>query len=162
MNLWFRLLYQLLCLPLRSRLGLWQPSNLRLRCWPSDLDINLHMNNGRFLSLMDLGRLDLVNRTGLLKTMLRRRWRPILGAAQIRFMKPIGPGQEFRLETRLLGWEGKWFWMRQAFYLGEKLAAEAFVKALFLGPGGSIQADEVLRALGLAESSPPLEGLPQL
>lgn len=162
MNLWFRLLYHLLCLPRRSRLEILQPSNLWMRCWPSDLDINLHMNNGRFLSLMDLGRLDLVARTGLMSTMLQRRWKPILGAAQIRYLKPIGPNQRFRLETRLLGWGGKWFWMRQSFYIGEKLAAEATLKALFLGPQGSVPVEEVVQALKLDLVSPSLEGLPQL
>lgn len=147
MNLWFRLLYQLLLAPWRTRIQVQDCSSLMFRCWPSDLDFNLHMNNGRYLTLMDLGRLDLVARTGLLGTMLKRRWRPVLGAAHIRFLKPIGPGQLFRLESRVLKREGKWFHMEQRFYLGETLAAEAQVKALFLGPAGSVQAAEVLQAL---------------
>lgn len=147
MNLWFRLLYQLLLAPWRTRVQMLDSASLMLRCWPTDLDINLHMNNGRYLTLMDLGRLDLVARTGLLKTMLKRRWRPVLGAAQIRFLKPIGPGQLFRLESRVLDWEGKWFNMEQRFYVGGALAAEAKVKALFLGPAGSVPAEEVLQAL---------------
>lgn len=102
MNLWFRLLYQLLRRPWRRPISVLEASNLQIRCWPSDLDFNFHMNNGRYLSLMDLGRLDLVARSGLLATMIKRRWRPVLGAAQIRFLKPIGPGQVFRLETRVL------------------------------------------------------------
>src|SRR6185503_3961101 len=34
-------------------------SNLSLRVWPNDLDLNIHVNNGRYLTLMDLGRMDL-------------------------------------------------------------------------------------------------------
>ena len=31
-----------------------------MRVWPNDLDTNAHMNNGRYLTLMDLGRFDLM------------------------------------------------------------------------------------------------------
>ena len=157
MNLWFRMLYHLLLSPWRSRIGVLESSSLEMRCWPTDLDVNLHMNNGRYLTLMDLGRLDLVARSGLLRTMLKRRWRPVLGAAQIRYLKPIGPGQSFRLETRVVGWEGKWFWIRQRFYLGEQMVADSLVKALFLGPKGSVQADEALEAIGQPQASPTME-----
>jgi len=159
MNLWFRLLYQLLRAPWRTRLEVLQPSNLIMRCWPTDLDLNLHMNNGRYLTLMDLGRLDLVTRLGLMKVMLKRRWRPVLGAAQVRFLKPIAPGQLFRMESRVLGWEGKWFYIQQRFYLGEVLATDALTKALFLGPQGSVAVEETLRAVGQSGSSPSLEGV---
>lgn len=157
MNLWFRMLYHLLRTPWRSRIGVLETSNMVMRCWPTDLDVNLHMNNGRYLTLMDLGRLDLVARTGLLKTMLKRGWRPVLGAAQIRYLKPIGPGQVFRLETRVVGWEGKWFWIQQRFFLGNQMVADSLVKALFLSPKGSVQADEALAAIGQPQASPPLE-----
>jgi acyl-CoA thioesterase FadM len=159
MNLWFRMLYHLLLTPWRSRIGVQEVSSLWLRCWPTDLDVNLHMNNGRYLTLMDLGRLDLVGRSGLLRTMLRRRWRPVLGAAQIRYLKPIAPGQLFRLDTQVVGWEGKWFWIQQRFFVGEQMVADSLVKALFLGPRGSVQVDEVLQALGQPQASPPLEGV---
>ena len=35
-------------------------------CWPWDLDLWLELNNGRALTLYDLGRLVLAKRTGLL------------------------------------------------------------------------------------------------
>ncbi|MDB5490660.1 MAG: Mesenchymal stem cell protein, partial [Micavibrio sp.] len=35
------------------------PQRIRLRVYPNDLDSNLHMNNGRYLTVMDLGRLNL-------------------------------------------------------------------------------------------------------
>lgn len=39
-------------------------SVLKMRTWPGDLDINFHMNNGRYLTLMDLGRFNLTIRSG--------------------------------------------------------------------------------------------------
>ncbi len=72
MNLIFRLLGLLLTTRWRGRLGPLEESVLKLRVWPVDLDVNLHMNNGRYLSVMDLNRVDVILRTGLLLPLLRR------------------------------------------------------------------------------------------
>ena len=42
-------------------------------CWPWDLDVWMEMNNGRALTLYDLGRLPMFRRAGILAA-LRRRW----------------------------------------------------------------------------------------
>lgn len=45
-------------------------SVLNLRVLPNDIDVK-KITNDRFLALMDLGRMDIVFRTGLLKLMLK-------------------------------------------------------------------------------------------
>lgn len=63
MNLWFRLLYLLLCSFFRPRLAApFGVSRLPFRVLPNDLDSNLHMTNGRYWNIFDLGRLDLILR----------------------------------------------------------------------------------------------------
>ncbi len=57
------------------------------RVWPNDLDFNFHMNNGRYLTIMDLGRFDLMGKTKLWKLALKRGWMPVLGSAKIRFFR---------------------------------------------------------------------------
>ena len=92
MNLYFRLLKLILCLLLkRRRLALDQESVLNGRVWPTDLDNNLHMNNGRYLTLMDLGRFDLVARAGFIPSILKKHWFPVLGAARISYYRPLKP-----------------------------------------------------------------------
>jgi hypothetical protein len=66
LNLWFRLILLLLMTPWRPKLeGPLDVSRLRFTVLPNDLDASLHMNNGRYWTLMDLGRMDLLLRTGL-------------------------------------------------------------------------------------------------
>ena len=51
-----------------------RPEDVRaspFRVWPHDLDTSLHMNNGRYWTLMDLGRADLMIRSGLWPSILR-------------------------------------------------------------------------------------------
>lgn len=157
MNLWFRILTVLWSLRRRPRLEMLETSVLEFRVFPNDLDINFHMNNGRYLTLMDLGRLDLVARTGLGKEALRLRWRPIVGSAFINFRKELNPLQKFRLESRILGWVGRWFYIQQRFYRDDVLCAEAVVKALMADKNGPMEARKILDTVGFDEPSPVVE-----
>ena len=78
MNLFLRLFYVLAAGFFRERLKVLDTSILNLAVFPNDLDIYGHMNNGRYLTLMDLGRMDLIVRTGLGKTAGQNRWKPLV------------------------------------------------------------------------------------
>lgn len=109
MNLWFRLIWLLLTSPFRPRLEpLADPSRLPFRVWPHDLDTSLHMNNGRYWSLMDLGRTDVMLRTGLWRAVLRHRWVPVVNGGMIRFRRELRAFQPFRLDTDILCWTESW------------------------------------------------------
>ncbi len=157
MTLAFRYLYTLLTSLLRSRMGVLEESRVTMRVWPWEMDFNLHLNNGRYLSLMDLGRVDLLVRSGIGRVVLSRRWLPVLGGATMRFRRPLGPLQTFELVTRLVGWDEKWIYLEQRFEAEGKAAAQGYVQALFLGPGGKVPTRKLLEALGRsAEASPEL------
>ena len=64
MNLYLRLLFLLFRLIGLPRKGPLEESRVAFRVLPTDCDINLHMNNGRYLSFMNLGRLHLVAHLG--------------------------------------------------------------------------------------------------
>lgn len=156
MNLLLRLLWKLLTLRLRPRLEPLGTSVLRFRVWPNDLDLNVHMNNGRYLSVMDLGRFDLTFRTGLGRAMLRGRWRPLVGGVTLRYRRSLDPFQAYELHTRVLGWDEKWFFLEQRFIRGGHLMAAGVVKALFRGPAGNVPTAEVARLMDLPPESPEL------
>ena len=65
MNLWLRLIWVVIAALSGRRVRLPQdPSRLMFRVWFHDLDPFRHMNNGRYLTIMDLGRTDLMLRSG--------------------------------------------------------------------------------------------------
>jgi acyl-CoA thioesterase FadM len=140
---------------LRPRLGPLDESVVSFRVWPNDLDVNLHMNNGRYLTLMDLGRLDLVVRMGVVGEMRRRRWNPVVGSLKVRYRRSLLPFQRYVIRTRLLCWDERAFFMEQRFEAGGKLVAIALVKGVFLGPEGRVPAQAVVDASGLRVESPP-------
>ena len=114
-------------------------SILTFRVWPNDLDINLHMNNGRYLTIMDLGRADLMIRCGLGKVILKRRWMPVLGAVTIQYRRSLSPFQGFRLRTRILCWDEKWVFLEHRVKsLDGQVAAVAIAKGLLRSPAGLV------------------------
>jgi acyl-CoA thioesterase FadM len=131
-------------------------SRLRFRVWPSDCDLNLHMNNGRYLTFMDLGRVHLISQIGALRFLITQRWAPVLSAAEINFVRPLAPFAGFELITRMLTWDEKYFYLEQRFESGERLNASATVRGLFLAGGKPLPTREVVRLLGMTESPPPM------
>jgi acyl-CoA thioesterase FadM len=156
MNLLFRFLKTMLVSVWRRPIGPLHESVLRLRVWPGDLDLNFHMNNGRYLSIMDLGRLDLLARMGVAVPAMRRRWIPLVGTATIRFLRPLDPFEAYELHSQILCWDEKWFYIEQRFERRGITAAVGFVKGLLRGPDGNIRPHEVLGLAGSAVGSPPM------
>lgn len=87
----------------RPRAGLWEPTTLPMRALPTDVDIALHVNNGQYFGLFDLGRFDAMVRTGLWDEIRRRGWTPVVQAEQIAFRRSVTLGQRFDVETRMIG-----------------------------------------------------------
>ena len=157
MVLLFRTLWKGLTLWFRPPLEPLGTSILAFRVWPNDLDVNVHMNNGRFLSVMDLGRFDLSFRTRLGRAMLRNRWTPLVGGISIRYRRSLDPFERYDLYTRLLGWDAKWVYLEQHFLKrGGELAAEGVVRALFRGKSGNVPMAEVLSQMGYKGPQPEL------
>ncbi|KAB2846613.1 MAG: thioesterase [Hyphomicrobiaceae bacterium] len=162
MKLWFRLIFYILTLCWRPRLS--PPddaSELAFRVWPTDLDTSLHMNNGRYLTIMDLGRLDLMVRSGLWRAVLRHRWTPIANAVHIRFRRELGPFQKFTLQSALHSWSAAIVVMEQRFIFasgtrrGEIAASALFLGGLYDRQGKSfVPIERLMSELGIKAESP--------
>jgi acyl-CoA thioesterase FadM len=140
----------------RHRIELTGESVASFRVLPTDLDFNRHLNNARYLALMDIGRLYLFAELGILRPMLRLRWSPVVGAVMLRFRKGLDPWMRFTLHTRLLGWDEKWFYVEQSFRHGGGLHTYALIRLLFRGDGRSLAPEETLAGFGVASESPAL------
>ena len=155
MKLFFRTLLALLraALP-RPRIGLLDESLVPFRVWPTDLDLNLHLNNARYLSLMDIGRFEMLSRAGMLRGFARNRWYPIVGAVMLRFRRSLDPWQKFELRTRIVGWDEKWFYLEQRFERAGELHAYGLVRAVIRSAGATVPTTAVLSAFGYSAHSP--------
>jgi len=153
-NLYLRLLL----LTLRIRLAavrpgrrptLWDEARTPFRVLPTDLDTLMHVNNGRYLTLMDLGRYDLLSRSGFWKESARRGWYAVVAAQTITYKRSLTLGERFSLRTRVLGVDERAVYIEQTFVRQGAVVARAVVQARFLRrEGGSVTPDEILAATG--------------
>ena len=162
MNLWLRLIWLLLTASTRPPLSLpGSTSVLLFRVWPHDLDLSLHMNNGRYLTLMDLGRLDIMLGSGLWRAVLRHRWTLIASAITIRYRRELRPFQKFQLETRLINWDATLVVMEQTFFVdGGNRDGQVAARALFKGglydrsAKAFVPITQLMETIGVSAESP--------
>lgn len=161
MNHLFRFAWLLLTAPFRARGDMFASVRTYMRVWPTDLDPLLHMNNGVYLSLMDLGRIDLMLRSGSWRKIRRAGIYPVVVSEAIRFRRSLTPFQKFYIRTHLVGWDERYFFLRQKFIVpsgkGEELYASAVIKGRFLKKGGvKISPAELFATAGISapERSP--------
>lgn len=157
MNLVLRLIRVLLNTLRGPRLGPLDESVVGFRVLPNDLDTNFHLNNGRYLTLMDLGRVDLLIRMGVVREMRRRRWGAVIASLTIRYRRSLGFWEKFHIHTRLVCWDERWFYVEQRFTRRGEVMAVAMVKARFLARDGRrLTPQEVVDATPYAMPSPPM------
>lgn len=158
MNLFVRLLKVLLLFVFKHprRAGIQDALKLSFRVWPNDLDTNGHMNNGRYLTLLDLGRLDLLLRMGAVRHAFANRWFPVLAACQVRFRKPLNLFQKFEIVTRITGWDEKWVFIEQKMTRGGRTVMHAYLKGVFMGREGTVPISRLLEKMGVRAQPEPL------
>lgn len=160
MNLLLRLLWILLK---RARVPRCHPLDtlrVRSRALPNDLDFNMHVNNGRYLSFADLGRVDWFVRSGCLQVARKQGAIPVIGDATARYIRQLKSFDRFYVETRLLGWNHKWAFLEHKILDSEdRLAAIVVIRGMFWSKKGGIPPTELLDATGNNHvDSPELPG----
>ncbi|MEM6488143.1 MAG: thioesterase family protein [Pseudomonadota bacterium] len=126
-----------------------QPSVFRTVCWPWDADMFLELNNGRHLTLFDLGRLDYGARLGLFRALRRNGWGLVVGGVQVQYRRRIRVFQRFEIVTRLLARDAKWFYFEQTTVRRGTPCSSALLRvAVVDGPKGTVPTQRVAEALG--------------
>lgn len=127
---------------------------LEMRVLPNDLDVQRHVNNGVYLSLMDLGRLDLLVRTGTWERMRAFGCYPVIASETITFRKSLQLWQRYTVETRIAGYDAKAVYIEQRFVIGGEIYAKAHVRGRFLkNAGGVVSVTELAEMLEIPTDS---------
>lgn len=132
-----------------SALGHYDVGRLPMRVLPTDLDLNRHMNNGVFLSVLDLGRFDLLIRNGIWDIVRERGWYPVVVSESITFRRSLTLWQKFVIETRVSGYDDKAVFVDQRIVVDGEIFAQAVIRARFLRKtGGTVAVAELIDAIG--------------
>jgi len=148
MSLLFRMLYVWFLSFVRELLPVGpSTSNLNLMVLPNDLDINRHMNNGRYLTICDLNRLDLFIRTGLAKEMIKNGWMPIITEHSMSYKRPLKLWHRYTATMILTHWDDRAFYMEHRFESGDTVFAEGKSTGVIRGKSGIIPPEQVMTQL---------------
>ncbi|MEV8358044.1 acyl-CoA thioesterase [Microbacterium sp. NPDC076895] len=142
----------------KRREGLASPTGvarIRLTTLPTDIDILRHMNNGRYLSLFDLGRWDLLIRSGLLDAMREQGWYAVVSSETISFRKSLQLWQRFDVESRFIGHDDKALYLEHRAVVNGEIFARAIIRSRMLKrSGGTVTHDEFFAAVGRPDDTP--------
>ncbi|PWE30049.1 thioeseterase [Maritimibacter sp. 55A14] len=125
-------------------------------CWPWDLDIWLELNNGRSLTLYDLGRIPLGLRVGLVPVMRRNRWALTMAGVSVRWRRRTRVFDKVEIHSRCVGWDDRFLYIEQSMWHRGQANSAALYRAAVTDRNGLLPTAKVLAAMGAEAASPEL------
>lgn len=129
----------------------------RLTCWPWDIDMWAELNNGRSLTLYDLGRIPLAVRTGLVAALRRRGWGMTMAGATVRWRRRVKTFETVEMLSRVAGWDDRFIYLDQSMWKKNgDCASQAVYRSAITGPGGIVPPAEIAAELGVDPAPPEM------
>jgi acyl-CoA thioesterase FadM len=125
-------------------------------CLPWDLDPWVELNNGRTLTLFDLGRIPLGIRTGLTTTLRQNGWGLTVAGVSFRYRRRVRLWDRVELRSRCLGWDARFLYIEQAMVRGEEVTSHGLYRQAVTSPSGIVPPAQVAAAMGHTPDSPML------
>ncbi|GAB4264185.1 MAG: acyl-CoA thioesterase [Pararhodobacter sp.] len=128
-------------------------------CWPWDIDPWMELNNGRTLTLFDLGRMPLTSAIGINRALMRHRWGMAVAGASVRYRRRIRAFHRFEMRSRLLGWDRRFFYVEQTMWRKGEALNHVLIRLAATDENGILAPERLVEALGQARlRSPALPG----
>ena len=126
-------------------------------CWPWDIDLWMELNNGRTLTLYDLGRIPLAHRVGLIAVLKRKHWGLTMAGASVRYRQRVRPFEKVTMHSRALGWDNRFMYLEQSMWKADGSCANQIVyRSAVTSTNGIVAPDEVFAELNTDEAKPKL------
>jgi acyl-CoA thioesterase FadM len=91
---------------------------LDFRCWPIDMDVQMHMNNSCYLRVAELARWRLFSPSGMMGPALKKGWLFLAVEQTVTYYKPIPPMAAYRVEVSVDVRDDKWIMYKHRFLKG--------------------------------------------
>ncbi|MCH2094154.1 MAG: thioesterase family protein [Rhodobacteraceae bacterium] len=127
-------------------------------CWPWDIDPWCELNNGRTLTLYDLGRLPMARRSGLIRLLINNKWSITIAGASVRYRRRIRMFERIEMRSRVVGWDERFIYMEQSMWKRSgDCANHILLRNAVTSAEGIVPPDKVAQAF---EFKGPPPGLP--
>jgi acyl-CoA thioesterase FadM len=126
-------------------------------CLPWDLDLWWELNNGRTLTLYDLGRLPFARRSGLLRVVRQKGWFLTVAGASIRYRRRVQMFDRLTMRSRAAGWDERFFYVEQSMWKSNgDCASHVLLRMAVADKAGLVPAPDLAAAMGFAGPPPAL------
>ena len=136
------------------RLALGEVHRSQHLIWPWDIDMFLELNNGRTLTLFDLGRMALFIRSGFLTTARKHGWAGAVAGSSVRYRRRIRMFERIEMRSRMVGWDQRFVYSEQSLWKGETCCSHALLRLAVTGKDGIVTPSVVAAAMGSRRDSP--------
>lgn len=117
-------------------------------CMPWDIDLWMELNNGRTLTLYDLGRMILGKRAGLLDAMKQNRWGMTMAGACVRYRRRIRVFETIEMRSRAVCWDDKFVYIEQSMWKKDGECANHIVyRTALTDKNGIVPPETVITAI---------------
>lgn len=137
-------------------LGLTDPHVSHHICWPWDLDPWVELNNGRTLTIYDLGRIPMARRMGLTPVLAANGWGLTVAGSSTRYRRRVRMFDRLTMRTEVAGWDARFIYIAQSLWRGGEATSHVLIRSAFTSAAGIVPPARVLAAMGRADPSPPL------
>ncbi|WP_166417874.1 acyl-CoA thioesterase [Cochlodiniinecator piscidefendens] len=126
------------------------------RCWPWDLDFWMELNNGRTLTIYDLGRIPLSMRMGLASALQKNKWGMTIAGSSVRYRKRVRMFDRVEIRSRAVGWDDRFIYLVQSMWRDGDCTSQALYRSAVTDKNGIVAPTRVLAALNAEMQSPEL------
>lgn len=129
-----------------------ETTTISFRILPWDIDPYNELNNGRYLTLMDLGRYAHAYRLNLSTALKENKWGLMVAGVSTRFRYRIKMFQKVQLHSKIIYIDDRWFYFHQWYTTQsngkEKKNASFLVRTGVTSKNGIVASAELVKALG--------------
>lgn len=123
---------------------------------PWDIDIFGEVNNGRILSLYDLGRFALAMRVGLIGVLRQNKWALTVAGSSIQYRRRLLAFQKYSIHSQAVGRDGRFFYLSQSMWRGQTALSHALFRTAVVDKNGIVATDLVAEAMARPDWQPEL------
>ncbi|SFQ02798.1 Thioesterase-like superfamily protein [Roseivivax halotolerans] len=128
-------------------------------CWPWDLDMWWELNNGRTLTIYDLGRIPLAIRGGLIGAMKKNGWGLTVAGSSVRYRRRVRAFAKIEMRSRIVTWDKRFIYIEQSMWRGDgECTSHALFRTAVTDKSGIVPPDRVAAAVGHTDPAPEMPG----
>lgn len=125
------------------------------RCRLVDCDIFGEMNNGRILTLYEMGRFQAAVRMGLWALLKKKRWGLTVAGTSIRYRRRLLPFEKYETRTRIATWDDRFVYIEQGmFKKNGECASHVLFRTAVVAKHRAVPTEVLIEAMGITDPRP--------